>query len=228
MLELPDVTLVLYDAKAPDLARLALVDCCAKIKFGAVMVWSDSPELLGSLGDSVDSTKLVPSDSPISDYERTIRHEMPFAVQTSHFLSIGWDSWVLDAGCWQAGWLQYDYIAPPWPWQPPGLDVGCGGFSMRSTRLGRYMSGRKEFEVETPEDVTLCVHYRSRLEDAGFLFAPRYEAALFGFEREVARRSFGFHGCFNWPAVLHPNGLAQRKALASDYVLNKAEWREIA
>jgi hypothetical protein len=208
MVELPRVTLVTVDSVANDLTAKALEDTYVQI---------EPYTAINSMG----------GHDSIAAVEECMWYQIPTLLTTSHALFIQYDGWVLDGSLWRDEWLRYDYIGAPWPWHA-GYQVGNGGFSLRSRKLMQFLAdNRTTFPVRTPEDDTLCRAYRPFLESHGFRWAPTMIAEDFSFERERPHRTFGFHGIFNWPHVLSPEGLAERKALANDYVRGKVEWKEL-
>ena len=204
-LALPDVTAVVVDRVAHDLARLAMSDSTEQIEFGSALFVYEY----------------------VASYDDVLWYEVPGALATSHALIMQYDGWVLDASLWRPEWLNYDYIGAPWPWHRDRR-VGNGGFSLRSVRLMKFLAKyRSEFPARAPEDDTLCRVYRPALELHGFVWAPESVAQEFSFERSRPRSTFGFHGLFNFPHVLNPVALAKRIELASDYVRAKPEWKEM-
>ena len=100
---------------------------------------------------------------------------------------------VRDASAWRPDFLAWDYIGAPWPEQAGGLQVGNGGFSLRSQRL--LKAGLDPLIVqEHPEDVMLCRTYRAALEARhGLRFrAGRTGPAIRFRERWPARGDFWF------------------------------------
>ncbi len=182
-LSLPDVTLVCIDNVAIDLMHMSLRDCAQKVDFCCVSIQSPS---VGGM-----------------TYSETLQHVIPLCISTSHALIVQYDSWILDETRWNPEWLEYDYIGAPWPWYTDGLNVGNGGFCLRSKRLMEFLrTNANEYPLTDPEDNTLCRHYRPALEALGFRWAPLDVAHEFAFERETPHPAFGFHGIFNWPHVL--------------------------
>ena len=222
-LALADVTLVAIDTVAHELTRLALEDCLAKAQFGDAMVFSDRPITAGD-------TRWIETP-PLRSWEAVGKvwwHELPRHIETSHYLMIQYDSWMLAAEAWNPLWLQCDYIGAPWPWHWQHR-VGNGGFSLRSRRLAQHLADHAErFPVTHPEDDTLCRRYRPQLEAEGFRWAAEHDAARFSFERGRPRvATFGFHGLFNWPFVLRCDDLERRLCVANDFVRGKPEWQEM-
>jgi Protein of unknown function (DUF5672) len=226
MLSLRDVTLIAIDCAAHDLTRLALLDTVHAIMPAGVQLWSDiRPDI-----PAPEGCQFHPAHNQSArDAFSMLWYEAPNHIATSHALNIQYDGWVLDASRWRDEFLEYDYIGAPWPWHP-NRRVGNGGFSLRSTKLLRFLRDHMdEFPLtQRPEDDLLCRVYRPALEAHGFRWAPERLARQFSFERDTPRPAFGFHGIFNLPNVLSPERLAERMALANDYVRGKSEWREIA
>jgi hypothetical protein len=225
-LSLPDVTLVAIDTVAHELTRLALEECVRRVDFADVLVFSDQPIPYYA--------PLLPGrwveTPPLRGWEAVNRvwwYEVPERVRTSHFLTVQWDSWVLNPDAWDPDWLQYDYIGAPWPWHQI-YRVGNGGFSLRSQKLHAHLVNRRlRYPLAHPEDDALCRQYRPMLEAEGFRWAPESVAQRFSFERGPAGPTFGFHGAFNFPDVLNSAELDRRIAAATDYATSKIEWHEM-
>lgn len=231
-LKLPDVSLVMIETREHDLARLAIEESCKKVEFGDVIIFTDNPEKFRSLLFK-HRFVAVPDWSEKVGWSRCLWQEVAPHLCTSHFLSIQWDSWVFDPDMWREENLQYDYVGSPW-WYKDGRNVGNGGFSLRSTRLHRYLrKHRDRFPCNTNiDDDLLCRGYRPDLEDAGFVWAPEKLAVDFGFELmrpSDTSRHFGFHGMFNWHVVLDKEQIMERAEVAyrSDYIRQRM-WKSFA
>lgn len=209
MLYLKDVTLVCYEAKAHTLMQRALEQIRSNVNFVDEIV------------------HLQNEDTPKLHSAQTLWYDIPLRVQTSHMLNVEWDSGIVDASAWDANFLEYDYIGAPWPWHKD-WQVGNGGFSLRSTKLMRYLGEhRDEFPLHGLDDDLLCRVYRPRLQERGFVWAPTSHAERFSFERGTPRKSFGFHGLYNFPYVFQPDEVLYRMALAPESVRAKSEWHEL-
>jgi len=145
-------------------------------------------------------------------------------------LHIQWDSWVWDTDKWLSTYLDYDYIGSPW-WYRDGKNVGNGGFSLRTTRLARYLATHQtEFPCDTTvDDDLLCRKYRPRLEARGFVWAPENLAREFAFEcvrPSTDSSHFGFHAAMNFGIVLTREQLVERAHLmkASPYISKSYIW----
>ena len=222
-LKLPDATLVMIETREHELARMAVEDCLRVAEFGDVLIVTDKP---GRFGD-VDARYHVVSDWPDKlGWARSMWFDVPPLLRTSHMLAIQWDSWIWDTSMWRDEFMNYDFIGAPW-WHRDGKNVGNSGFCLKSTRLARYIAKhRDKFPCDTSvEDDLLCRTYRSKLEDAGFVWAPEKVAHDFAFEccrPSPTSRHFGFHAMFNWGEVLDHDRLVERTkiALRSPYITN--------
>ena len=83
-----------------------------------------------------------------------------------------------------------------------GLDVGNGGFSLRSRRLLEICRS-PQFLFSHPEDVAIGRHNRPWLVAQGVRFAPRELADSFSAERASSvKAAFGFHGVWHMPQLI--------------------------
>ena len=230
MIKLPDVTLVAVDTVCRDLTRLALEDSMRHIEFGDVLVFSNDGH---TAPYETGQTTFVPTYlSSNAEAEQFLWYGVPFHIRTSHFLIVQWDGFVINPQAWDDKFLEFDYIGAPW-WYTDDLNVGNGGFSLRSAKMARYVASNSErYPFRVPEDHALCRTYGHRLQHAGgFKFADNDTALRFSFECVTGNPDpvhFGFHAMRNFPFVLNEERLAAREALFSDYVASKQadqiEW----
>lgn len=212
MLKLPDVTLVLIETREHDLAELALLDCEKHVEFGDVIVFTDRCQQFVKSHRRVIE---VPDWDQKVGWSKHFWHGVPPHVRTSHVLGIQWDSWVISPESWRDEFLDYDYIGSPW-WYKDGMNVGNGGFSLRSTTLMRYINKhRTKYPCTThSDDVQYCRTYRPSLQHQGFRWATVDVADYFSFECvDPIRQTFGFHGAFNFPRILPLGELIERANL---------------
>lgn len=223
-LRLPEVTLVTVDTACHELTRMAIEDCVAAVEFGDIVVFSDKDIAVpGARWKKIKS--LVGRHAPLA--YRWL--EMPKAVRTSHVLIVEWDSWILDPSMWRAEFLDYDYIGAPWGYTD-GLNVGNGGFSLRSKRLLDYLVANTDsFPFSLPEDETICRRYRPALETKGFRWPGERLAFDFSYEnvRPEGGRHFGFHGLMNWAAMLTQLRLERRAQHFNDYVYQHPSYTHL-
>ena len=152
-------------------------------------------------------------------------------VATSHVLIVQWDGWVTHPAAWSAEFLEYDYAGAPWGRYPDGMDVGNGGFSLRSRRLLHALQDERFALVPgVPEDELIGRVWRPALErDHAIRFAPSEVAGRFAYERTAPRgETFGFHGLFNVWRHLDDAGLEEIAALLPRAVLGGREFAELA
>lgn len=194
-LQLPDVTLVLIETRQHELGRMALEECLRRCDFGDVVVFSDR-----AVGPARHIR--VPDWSSKLGWSQCFWYDVAPHMTTSHVLGIQWDSWVVDTTEWTNEFLRWDYIGAPW-WYKDGLNVGNGGFCLRSTALLRYV--RKHWDrypcITDLDDDLYCRKYRTKLEIDGFQWAPEALASRFAFETtrpSPESRHFGFHAAYNF------------------------------
>lgn len=234
MLDLPDVTLVLIETREHQLAKLALEDCERQAEFGDIVVFTDKPALFEQDGRQIVE---VPDWPTKEGWSKCFWYEVPKYIATSHVLGIQWDSWIVDPSMWRDEYLEWDYIGSPWGYRD-GLNVGNGGFCLRSTKLLRFVRAhRNQFPCEGHVDDDLyCRRHRPGLMDAGFEWAPEPLAFDFAFEcvrPDPSARHFGFHAAFNFDYGCQGDDerLLQRASLMerSDYIRNNGYmWRNFA
>lgn len=151
--------------------------------------------------------------SSISKYNQLILDYLPAWTDCDSYLFVQWDGFVIDGRRWRAEFLNCDYIGAPWC--HIGGAVGAGGFSLRSRSLMKALHRLRQQElapdIDTAEDLQICLKYRDVLRASGLRFAGSEIAATFAFERMPAApdwtsiaglNTFGFHGVFNFPLVL--------------------------
>jgi hypothetical protein len=103
---------------------------------------------------------------------------------------------------WTDDFLAYDYIGAPW-WYTDGMNVGNGGFCLRSTALMRYIRKHRDRYpcLHDLDDDLYCRKYRPRLQADGFQWAPDDLAFRFAIEVESHKKRdghFGFHAAYNF------------------------------
>lgn len=221
-LQLPQVTLCAVTSVNVAATVTALERCLEKIDFGACRLLTDVDLSPAHPGIEVVKIARIASAAAYSDF---MLAKLPDHVETSHCLVAQWDGHVLDAGRWRGAFLDYDYIGASWPQFADGHDVGNGGFSLRSRRL-MDLSRAPAFVPVHPEDVAIGRTNRTWLEGQGMRFAPRALADLFAAERSAdPRETFGYHGVWNMPRAIGPEGfwqvyreLDEHTALKRDFV----------
>ena len=205
-LKLPSVTVCAASSVNINATIDALLVCADQIDFAECLFFTDANVLPPDPIRTIPVARLASG----ADYSDFILHRLINHVRTTHCLIVQWDGFVLDAGRWDARFLDYDYIGAPWPQFPDAGNVGNGGFSLRSVRLLQACQDPR-FRDGHPEDVAICRSNRRLLEEEyGIRFADRSVAEKFAFERTPPRPSFGFHGVFNIAPLF---GVARMEAL---------------
>lgn len=180
-LSLPDVTLFGIDAHDPaGLLRAAEISQ-RDIAFGAV--------------DIVTERLFTGREA----YSKWILKELAARIKTSHVLIIHPDGYVLNSSTWNDDWLSFDYVGASW-WYKDGMNVGNGGFSLRSKKLMDILA-KNDLSAHHPEDHVICRLYRESLEkNFGIKFAPAEVADKFSIEAfntpypdNKYTNQFGFH-----------------------------------
>lgn len=170
----------------------------------------------------------IPPIRSLNAYSRFVLRQLAAYVSTAFALIVQWDGWVIEPRAWCAQFRNYDYIGALWPWHTDGMNMGNGGFSLRSAKLLALTTESNFQMVEgRNEDELICRVHRSRLErELGVQFAPAALADCFAYERKIPDApTFGFHGLFNmWRHVedsemtaiiniLRPQSLQSREAI---------------
>lgn len=196
--DLPNVTLLGVDSDSERLNKAK--DICTKwIKYGDVVT-------------------LNPDIRSKEAYSKFLIKEAYKHITTSHVLIFQHDGYVHNWKAWDNDWLQYDYIGAPW-WYNDGMDVGNGGFSLRSKRLMEIIATDPNITELHPEDHVICRTYRKYLENTyAIKFAPLEVAEMFSYEGykqpdKKLDKQFGKHG--NQQAVV------KRVVKRERYVVNQ-------
>lgn len=226
MLALPQVTLCCVDTRMPQLALEAIARSTAGIRFGEVLLFTDS-RLAPPAPPGVRYVEV--EIASVQAYSEFMLRGIAPHIQTSHWLVVQWDGFVLDAAAWRPEFLELDYIGAPWLGRPRERSVGNGGFSLRSRRLLLALADPR-MSIEHPEDVCICEANRERLEREHFIrFASPELAAAFAYERaEPPTTTFGFHGLFNFDRFMEPSELGPFLASLPDSMMRGLDAHDLA
>jgi hypothetical protein len=224
-LTLPQVTLVAASSVAIAATVRALRLSQAQVTFGRVVLLSHL-EPAGLKEAGIEWREIAPLWSRKA-YSHFMLHELVDFIDTDFVLVSQWDGHVLDGRRWNAAFLAHDYIGAAWPQFGDGLDVGNGGFSLRSKRL--LEATRRIDPGDEAEDTAICRTHRKMLETQhGISFAPRELARSFSFERgEPAGATFGFHGVFNMASSMAPDAFIALLKTVEPGVIGRKEAKEI-
>lgn len=214
-LHLPSVTLVTVNCDKIDTGITAIQECTRGIKFGAV-------KFLSSTDRDVPDLVKIPHLNNIQDYSRFIVKELYKYIDTEFALIVQSDGYVKNPAAWDSAFLQFDYIGATW-WYKDGMNVGNGGFSLRSKKLLQILGTDPQIKLTHPEDHHICRTYRRYLQRAhGIRFASEEAARKFSIEghgrqeKKFYTNEFGFHGL---PAiskeVKKPDAVMQKMAVSA-------------
>jgi glycosyltransferase involved in cell wall biosynthesis len=218
-LELKNVTLVGIDHNPARLLRVMDISC-KDIKYHAVKCLTPKP---GGLAD----TRIITCD-PIrskEEYSEFVIKKLHEHILTDYALIIQYDGYVLNYQAWDNDFLNYDYIGATW-WYKDNMNVGNGGFSLRSRRLLKILAEDPHIKMLHPEDHHICRTYRDYLEEKhGIVFAPEEVANRFSIEAAYTPDKkywgqFGFHGFgidfSEYKLIEKPEPLLDRKTFLSE------------
>ncbi len=195
IVDLNTVTVCAADSIHPALAARALDISGARCTFADAILFTH--EAVPTRGAR---TVLIPRLQSKQDYSAFMIKHLVNHVATPWVLVIQWDGYVLDAAAWSDTFFGYDYIGAWWPFHTDGMNVGNGGFSLRSKKLLQALAHtRFEFLPGVNEDDLICRIYRPLLEtEYGIRFAPADVAVQFAYEHiRPDNPTFGFHAAFN-------------------------------
>jgi hypothetical protein len=236
MLDLPQVTLLFVETRAHKITKRVIDDAMSKINFGDILIYTDKPDLIPIEGARYIEVPDFPDKKSAGQfyYQFAMRE-----VKTDFALMLEWDAGVKDVANWRWEFLDYDYIGAPWkvrPQEENSMDVGNGGFTLMSKRLGHFLAeNQKNFPVYTDWD--LCRNQRKHLEQLGFKWPRRDVATKFAWELTKLPPGgvFGFHATFTWPLMLPREEVVARARLMTETeyltskmpdLMKKAPWLE--
>lgn len=191
-INLPNVTLIGVDGNHADLLVKAQEISCKNINFGAIKLLTEIKI------NSPYHVKIKPILSE-KEYNLFVMRELYKYVDTTHLLIIQYDGYIINYTAWDNEFLNYDYIGATWGMKD-NMNVGNGGFSLRSKRLMEITATDKYISETFPEDVCICRTYRKYLEKVyDIKFAPeetanRFSQESYGSIDKKYHGALGFHG----------------------------------
>jgi hypothetical protein len=221
MLDLSRVTLLFVETRAHEITKRVIDDCLTKATFGDVLIYSDKPDLIPVSGARYIQCPDFANKKKAGAFYYGRAME---AVETDFALMLEWDAGIFDETKWLPEFFDYDYIGAPWvrP-QDDGHNVGNGGFTLMSKKLGHYaVEHVRQYPVYTDWD--FCRFQRPKYEAAGFKWPNADLASYFAWELGTRNPDhFGYHGAFNWPDVLPREEIVERAKIMikSDYLTLK-------
>jgi hypothetical protein len=227
-IQIPHTTLCCIDCYNHALSILAIKYCLQSCEFSKVLFFTDKEFDLENI-----SLLKIPKITTKHQYSLFVLKELNRYIDTDFVLIIQWDGFVVNPDSWRSEFQDYDYVGAKWFWHSDGLNVGNGGFSLRSNRLLQALSeDAVPVSVESlryGEDSFICRQYRRFLENRyGIRFAPEGIADKFSHERsEPVGRPFGFHGLFNMWRYIEDEKVEDFIKFLSPQVLNSIEAIEL-
>ncbi len=191
MINLPNVTLVCIDSNGLRGIN-ALCACMNKVNFKQVFLFTE--QSLEFEGIRVFDKYSITSKERYSYF---VFKNLYHYIETEFMMICQWDGFIINPDAWTDEFLQYDYIGAPW-WYNDGMNVGNGGFSIRSKRLMEMIKSLPQPIKTHPEDECIGRTYRPHLEQLGMTYAPEEVAERFSWECNTKhpryKGAFGFHG----------------------------------
>lgn len=200
-LHLPNVTLCAATSVNVAATIASLEASLAQVEFADCLLFTDADV---RPTDTAIKVVPIPRISSAKDYSQFLLRQLAHHIASTHCLVAQWDGHIMNPASWDPDFLKFDYIGASWPQFDDGLDVGNGGFSLRSRRL-LEICARPDFVPVHPEDVSIGRINRRKLEALGIKFAPKEIADRFATERAGDTfKAFGFHGVWLMPKLLGP------------------------
>jgi hypothetical protein len=193
-LDLKDVTVCAIDSINLALTARALHLTMAQCEFSDAVLFSPIPV------EGEFRTIVVDNLNSLADYQTFSVKRLPALIETPFVLVVQWDGYMINPGAWSTSFCEYDYIGARWPDFGDGMNVGNGGFCLRSRKLLAALNDpRFTADGTISEDILICRTFRPALErEFGIRFAPDSVADQFSYENIVPNQpTFGFHGFGN-------------------------------
>ena len=190
-LKLSDVTLLIVDCCDVNRAIRAIEHSCKEVEYGAV-------KLLTSISTDYKYAIAIDHINSKEEYSHFCIKKMGRYVDTNYVLLIQHDGFVIGGKkAWVGEFMEYDYIGAPWNYTD-GLNVGNGGFSLRSKKLLDILMDERINQYH-PEDHHIGRTFRPLLESIGIKFPAEELAWKFAIECGNKygwdyKGQFGFHG----------------------------------
>mgnify|MGYP003136024199 CR=1 FL=1 len=208
--KLPDVTLVAVDGAGCNKNILKSLNVSKRdIDFGDILFISSNKEDISA----VDSDTRFQEIEKITyeGWNKFVLKEIGDFIETSHYLYVDYDGFVIHPQAWTDEFLEYDYIGAPF-WYPAHIHtqyvdqavkdkpkddlnlVGNGGFTLRSKKFFNVAKGCPDTRY-VPEDVYSCLNNYDYYVERGVKYAPHDLASRFSSNQLHSNPSvLGFHG----------------------------------
>jgi hypothetical protein len=136
----------------------------------------------------------------IGEYSRFCIKELDSHYFSDFCLIFQDDGFIINPTLWRNEFYEYDYIGAPWPlyigWPIEKMQVGNGGFSLRSRNFTRFSSGLDS--TYNNEDTYILLDNREKLDREGIKIAPvdiarKFSVEIAMDEEHIISECFGFH-----------------------------------
>lgn len=209
MINLPDVTLISVDGAGTNKDITKAMQYSKKgLKFADSILLSPSTDY-----SNTDGIEIINIDKmTYAGWNEFMLKEIDKYFNTSHYLFVDADGFVINPHLWDDSFLDYDYIGAAWNYHThilnsPAVDdivkqkekdsvnlVGNGGFTLRSKKLTTLTSKCPDTRY-MPEDVYICINNYDYFKEKGIKYAPIEVAKQFAQDPLVdVNNTFGFHG----------------------------------
>lgn len=217
-IQLPDVTLFMADCVDPVRGAKVLEICKSKCDFGDV-------KLLTDVDIDYPHAVKIPSLKTLVAYSIFMLCKSAEYINTTHYMVVQRDGFILNADSWNPDWMQYDWISPLFVQHD---DVGSGGMCLRSKRLMDAVARKLPDWDWTQERADIIQSQLGFFEDGvvclsehfkHFNFASAWEASRFsqGGNRNPAffyEFPFSFHR--TWQQIDFKTGRVDSSDLSKD------------
>jgi hypothetical protein len=197
MIAIPNTTLCSIDCLNYELAVAAMRHSSQLCHFERLLFLTDR-----DIGWEGIEVMKIPALESREQYSIFVIKNLNDYIQTDFVLIVQYDGFIINPDAWTSEFHSYDYIGAKWRYTD-GLNVGNGGFSLRSKRLLQALSSDDiavdRDSIKNGEDDFICRLYRKYLESKyNIHFAPELIADKFSYEYVAPPgKTFGFHGLFN-------------------------------
>ena len=226
-MKIPNTTLICIDCLNHDAAIRAINICISKTKFDKVLFITDKKPIEKTKNIEF---KIIDKIKSREEYSRFMLMHISEYFNTEFALIIQWDGYIVNEDAWDPDFLNYDYIGAKW-WHKDGLNVGNGGFSLRSRKLVESIKQLKNINLNDTEDNIICRTFRPELEEKfGIKFADETIADKFAYERGYIpgeKMPWGFHGFFNIHRHVAKNELFNIVNSLPDKSILATEFKEL-
>lgn len=193
-LRLKGVQLVCVDCVNQNAALEAMRKSMEHIQFDSATFFSDN---LKGHEDGINYVQ-IPKIKSKAEYSDFMIRRLYDYITSPHILVVQYDGYVMNYKAWDPAWLHTDYIGATW-WYNDDMNVGNGGFSLRSKNLHHVLKHDRRIVETHPEDDIICRKYRKHLEEYGLTWATEAQAKRFSIEGHKQKDrlytdQFGYHG----------------------------------